>query len=199
MKNIFPILMLAGLLGFAACSSSTNHQAVPVQPIVGLRDPSVHFIVDNTRKLPVAGTYDWGYTVFRVANLPEFDLNTADQRIHGALQNTLAARGFVKTNANPDLMVSYALASDASLDEKTLNEAYEGAVVSPPTISGNAKEPAKYRRGTLIIDIVETKTKHLLWRGAIMAEIELGVSEQEKDLRVKAVVAELLKNYPKPK
>jgi hypothetical protein len=198
MKNAFPILMLAGVLGFAACSPQTVHQDAPVPAIVGLRNSSVRFLVDNTRKLPVAGTFDWGYTIFRVRNLPEFDLSAVDQRIHAALQQKLAAKGFVKTSANPDLLVSYAVASDASLDEKTLNEAYEGAVLSPPG-AGNDQESLRYRRGTLIIDIVETKTKHLLWRGAIMADVQLGVTEQEKQLRSQAVVAELLKNYPKPR
>lgn len=199
MKHFFRILMLTGLLAFAACSSQSVHRDVAVPPIIGLRNPSVHFIVDNTRKLPVTGTYDWGHTIFQVANLPEFDLSTADQRIHDALQKTFSAKGFVKATANPDLLVSYALAMDSGLDEKTLNEAYEGTVLSLPKLAGNGQPSVQYRQGTLIVDIVETTTRHLLWRGAIKAEVELGISEDAKQQRVQAVVTELLKNYPKPR
>lgn len=198
MKRIFPILTLAGVLALAACSSATKHEEAPVPPIVGLREASVQFLVDNTRELPLQGSYDWGHTVFRVADLPDIDLTTVDQRIHDALQQTLAAKGFRKTSSDPELLVSYALAVGVGIDEKTINEAHEGTVTAPPTVSKNAGQAIKYRPGTLIIDIVETKTKRLLWRGAIMAEVELGISEPEKQQRCQAVVAELLKNYPKP-
>jgi len=199
MKHAFCILMLAGLVVLAACSSQTVHQDVDVPPIVGLRNSSVHFIVDNTRQLPVSGTFDWGHTIFQVANVPEFDLSTADQRIHGNLETAFTAKGFLKTNANPDLLVSYALAMDSGLDEKTLNEAYEGKVLALPRLASKGQPSMQYLQGTLVVDIVETKTQRLLWRGAIMAEVELGVSDDTKQARVQAVVAELLKNYPNPR
>lgn len=199
MKSFLTILTLAGLLALAACSSTAKHEETSVPPIVGLRGASVQFLVDNTRKLPLTGTYDWGHTVFRVADLPDIDLTAVDQRIHDALQQTLAAKGFVKTNGNAELLVSYALASGVGITEKTLNGAYEGSVSAPPTVSKDSGQSVEYRSGTLILDIVETKTKRLLWRGAIVAEIELGISEAEKQERCQAVVAELLNNYPQPK
>lgn len=196
MRRIQALLMLTSALLWAGCSSTTVHRESA--PIVGLRNPSVHFVVDNTQKLPVAGTFDWGFAVFRVANLPELDLSVVDQRIHGSLEKTLSAKGFTKTNASPDFLVSYALANNAAIDEKTLNGAYDGMVQSPPYVSGNDQKPLQYRRGSLIIDIVDAKTKHLLWRGAIMAEIDMGLTEEQKQRRCNDVIAELLKHYPKP-
>ena len=167
MKRALIFSAFAGLLALAACSTRPAREAVPVTPIAGLHNVSVNFLVDNTRKLPLKGTFDWGYTLFRVANLPEFDLAAADQRLHNALAKTLTARGFVKTSANPDLLVSLALADGTGIDEKILNEAYEGAVLAPPTMAKDPDHALKYRRGTLIIDIVETRTKHLLCQRAV--------------------------------
>ena len=82
--------------------------------------------------------------------------------------------------------------------EATLNGAYHGAVQPPPSASGNPQQQLQYRRGTLIVDIAETKTKHLLWRGAIMADVDLSVSEDQKRLRTEGAIEELLKHYPKP-
>jgi hypothetical protein len=196
MKRPIFTLLLAGSLFLAACSSTTIQR--DSAPIVGLRNPSVHFLVDNTRRLPTAGSFDWGFAIFRVVNFPGLNLSAVDKLIHESLEKVLTEKGFVKTEAAPDFSVSYALASGAGLDEMTLNGAYDGAVQAPPSAAGDGQQPLQYRRGSLIIDIVETKTKHLLWRGAIMADIDLNLSEAQKRLRCEGAVGELLKHYPKP-
>jgi len=196
MKRCMTSLLVAGAISLAACSSPTIHRES--SPIAGLRDPSVHFLVDNTRTLPTAGSFDWGFVIFRVADIPELNLADVDKRIHDALLSALTKKGFVKTDTGPDFLVSYALASGAGIDEATLNGAYHGAVQPPPSASGNAQQQLQYRRGTLIVDIAETKTKHLLWRGAIMADVDLSVSEDQKRLRTEGAIEELLKHYPKP-
>jgi hypothetical protein len=196
MKHATP-LFLAGLLIFSACSSTTVRQE-ECAPIVGLRNPSIHFVVDNTRKLPVTGSFDWGIAIYRIGDVPGVNLSKADQLIHESLKKALTQKGFVKTEAEPELLVSYALTSGAGLNEKTLNDAYEGAVEAPPTVSGDTQHPMQYRRGALIIDIVQAKTKRLLWRGAIMAEIDLKLDEGQKRARCEGAVGELLKHYPRP-
>jgi hypothetical protein len=196
MKSTLSYLLLAGALFLAACSSTTVRR--DPAPIVGLRNPSVYFVVDNTRKLPITATFDWGHAIYRVANLPKLNLSAVDQLIHESLEKRLVEKGFVKTNAGPDLVVSFALASGASIDEETLNAAYDGALQSPPITSGNAQQSLQYRRGTLIVDIMDAKTRHLLWRGAIMADIDLTLDETQKRLRCEGAVGELLKHYPKP-
>ena len=196
MKHCTTSLLLAGFVSVSACASPTIHRES--SQITGLRNPSVHFMVDNTRALPTSGSFNWGFAVFQVADLPELNLADVDERIHEALLSTLTKKGFVKTGTGPDFLVSYALASGAGIDEATLNGAYDGAVQPPPPASGNAQQPIQYRRGTLIVDIAETKTKHLLWRGAIMADVDLSVSDEEKRLRCERAVEELLKHYPKP-
>lgn len=196
MKRSTAFLLLAGFIFLAACSTRTFQRESA--PIEGLRNPSVHFLVDNTRALPTTGSFDWGFAVFRVTDLPELNLAEVDERIHEAMLKALTKKGFVKTDTEPDFLVSYALASGAGIDEATLNGAYDGAVQPPPSASGNAQEQLQYHRGTLIVDIAETKTKRLLWRGAIMADIDLSVSEEQKRLRCEGAARELLKHYPKP-
>lgn len=196
MKHPISILLLTGSLYLSACSSTTVNQDSP--PIVGLRNSSVHFLVDNTRRLPTSGSFDWGFAIFRVTDLPDLNLSAVDKLIHASLEKMLTAKGFVKTDTGADFLVGYAVASGDGIDEATLNKAYDGVAETPPSASGNVQQPHQYHRGTLIIDIVETKTKRLLWRGAIMADVDLTVSEEQKRLRCEGAVAELLKHYPKP-
>jgi hypothetical protein len=196
MKHLLFALALTEVCFLSACSSSTVRQDSP--PIVGLRNPSVQFLVDNTKPLPATGRFDWGFGLFHVERLPKLDLSAVDKLIHESLLKTLEKKGFVKTDAAPDFLVSYALTSGANLDETELDEAYGDAAKSMPHASGNPAKPDQYRQGTLIIDIVEAKTKHLLWRGAILADIEVGLSDEQKRARCQGAVDELLRHYPKP-
>lgn len=198
MKYFLPSLPLAGLLFLSACSSSTTEVRLDSKPIVGLRDASVQFIVDNTRKLPASGTFDWGFALFRVEHLPNVNLSAADKLIHECLKAGMEKKGFTMTEKDPEFLVSFAVTTGAGLDEKTLNAAYEGAEQPLPIASVGNGQPLQYRRGTLIVDIVQAKTKHLLWRGAITAEIDLTLGEDQKRLRCEGAVGELLKHYPKP-
>jgi hypothetical protein len=166
MKRCMTFLLLAGSISLAACSSRTIERES--SPIVGLRDPSVHFLGDNTRTLPTAGSFDWGFAIFRIADIPELNLADVDKRIHDALLGALTKKGFVKTDTGPDFLVSYALASGAGIDEATLNGAYDGAVhPPPPAIPTNNFNIAGARSSSTS----RRRKRHLLWR-AIMADVD---------------------------
>jgi hypothetical protein len=49
------------------------------------------------------------------------------------------------------------------------------------------------------VDFVDSKSRKLLWRGAIMAGVSMDVSGHEKDRRVRHGVHILLGHFPKPK
>lgn len=196
MKRLIPVLLLPGLLLLAACTFSSFRRDVPA--IEGLRHPAVHFVVDNTRELPTAGTFDWGFAIFRVANSAELDLAGIDQRLHDALLERLTKQGFVKTGENPEFLVSYALADGDGLDESVLNQSYDSPAQPPPRLAGGAGQPLHYRRGALIVDVAEAKTKRLLWRGAILAEIKEGLNDEPKQARCRGAVNALLAHFPKP-
>jgi hypothetical protein len=91
--------------------------------------------------------------------------------------------------------VSYALASGAEIDDEELNKAY-GDILDAP--AAGEETDLHYKRGVLILDIVDRKSKHLLWRGAIMAEIDMSWPEERKQERCNAAVRELLRHYPHP-
>lgn len=50
----------------------------------------------------------------------------------------------------------------------------------------------------LIVDVVDRKAKHLMWRGAILAEIDMAWPETRKQERCDAAVGELLRLFPRP-
>lgn len=164
-------------------------------PLSGLKNPSIHILSDGSKGAPVTGSFGWGYSLFRVAQSPSNQLSVVAERLQRALQATLVGKGLAFAEAEPDLLVSYALASDAAIDASDLNHAYGDLLKAPVVVAETALH---YKRGVLILDVAERATGRLLWRGAIMAEFDLSWPEERRQERCDAVIAELLSHYPKP-
>jgi hypothetical protein len=57
--------------------------------------------------------------------------------------------------------------------------------------------PDEFIKGSLVIDVIEAKTLKPVWRGICNANVaSVGVSEKEKDKRVKYAVQQMLKTFP---
>lgn len=163
--------------------------------LAGLENFSIHILADQAKEAPVTGSFGWGHSLFKVASMPDLNLSVIDERLHRALSSSFTRKGLSFKETDSELLVSYALASGAEIDDEELNKAYGAGLEMP------AADPASalhYKRGVLIVDVVDRKSKHLLWRGAIMAEIDLNWPEERKQERCNAAVGELLRYYPHP-
>ena len=117
--------------------------------------------VDSDPAAPFATykTYGW------VAGTPAPDpLN--EQRLHASLDARLAARGLKKVSTNPDVAVSTFV---------TTNERQQfianGFGYGPWGFGGGlgGATVETYVEGTLIVDLYDTKTKKMVWRGVATA------------------------------
>ena len=52
-----------------------------------------------------------------------------------------------------------------------------------------------YKRGAIVIDVLDTKTDTLVYRNAIVGDIVDGVSNEERSKRIKAAVADALDGF----
>jgi len=192
MIRAFSVLGLTVLLLGSGCAS--RHARHSVQPIVGVTNASLHILADNTRRMPRSGTFDWGVCYFQIPSEFKVDITVLDQRLHDALLEELNKKGFALKKQKPDYLVGYAVAAGDKVNQLSLDAAYGADLVMPPI------EPAaaiQYKQGALIVDIVDARKKRLLWRGAITAGIDLNVTEEQKQVRIRAAIAELLRHFPK--
>jgi hypothetical protein len=157
----------------------------------------MRILVDERNPMPKSGTLGWGKSVFRVETSPDLNLATVNERMHDALRAGFKKKGFKVVDENPDYLVSFALAAGAEIDEAELNREY-GDYLQMPAAGTNAVDNLAYKRGVLIVDVVDRKAKHLMWRGAIMAEIDMAWPETRKQERCDAAVAELMRFFPRP-
>jgi hypothetical protein len=182
-------LLLAGGIPVARAGADAS--------LPGLKNLSVRVLVDERNPMPKSGTIGWGKSVFRVAAGSDIDLATVNERLHEALRAGFAQKGFVFVEKDPDYLVSLALAAGAEIEEAELNREY-GDFLQMPAAGTNAVENLAYKRGVLIVDVVDRKAKHLMWRGAIMAEIDMAWPEARKQERCDAAVGQLMPFFPRP-
>jgi hypothetical protein len=161
-----------------------------------VKNPSIHVLFDNTRALPVAGTFGWGISLLRVDPAHKVLLSEVEERIHRSLLDALPREGLTFTNRAPDYLVGFAVLAGASLNEAELNNSYGDLLSFPARM--DTTPALNYNAGVLILDIVERAQGHLLWRGAIKADIELGLPDARKQARCDGAIRELLRHYPVP-
>lgn len=189
---LFSVLMLGASL--ARCAAAAQTQTIGA--IEGVSHASIHVLFDTTRPLPVAGTFDWGVSMLRVGPSIKATLSEVTDRLHHSLLATLPAKGFTFTNQAPDYLVSFAVLAGASLDEAELNRAY-GKLLKFPART-DAASSLTYEPGVLILDLVQRRDGHLLWRGAIKADLDLTLPDEKKQARCDGSIRELLRHYPRP-
>lgn len=194
MRNVLPSTLRAAL-ALAACLCAAPARAGDA--VAGMVNPSVRILVDQGSAAPTSGSFGFGMSVFRVESSPQDGLAALDTRLRSALRSGFAREGLVYAEEAPDYLVSYALAAGEAIDEAELNRKYGDALQLPPAQSAESAS-VYYQRGVLIVDVVAREAKRLLWRGAILAEINMNWPEARKQERCDAAVGYLLGFYPSP-
>ena len=144
-------------------------------------------------------TYAWLSDAPLTTGDPRFDNPLVDQRIRNATAEALVAKGFTPAaKASADFLVAYLITSQQKTDVNTVYESYGyglGGFGGP----GYARTyVTQYELGTLILDVLDPKTKSLVWRGSGSAVLGESRTPEERDERVRAAVQEILAKFPPP-
>jgi len=124
-----------------------------------------------------------------------------DARIVTSIDAALAAKGFTKADANPDVFVVYHVAFDKEKDISTYSSGYAGGY-GPygwgwgGGMGTTSTQVRDILIGTLVIDIADAKAGQLAWRGMGVKEINTTAKPDKRDKSIKAAVDKIFKNYP---
>lgn len=140
-------------------------------------------------------TYDWGPPDALPTGDPRLDNNAFFQdHFQGAVERQLAAKGFARVTAGvePDLLLHY----HASVSWRTEVDALDRSLGYCVT-SDCAPSVRTFEAGTLVLDVVDTRTKRLVWRGWAEDRFEGALDTQERlERTVDTAVRELMKQFP---
>lgn len=174
MTRLAPLLLVV----LAACASK-----IPVH-------------VDASSRATLAGyrTYAWMPVPAERKPSPrdtETEVEVFDWRVRGALDNALAAKGYLRTDASPDMLVLLRT-TVAETNSETIGDyfRYRDAGGTQPLFNAFS---LGYEEATIIVEAYDAGSRVLLWRG----RTAVAMDAPHRDTRAVDSVNELLKTFPR--
>ena len=152
---------------------------------------SINYDYDTTANFTRFRSYAW----ITGTNVPDA-LN--HQRIVSAISGQLAAKGLTRidSQARPDLYVAYHASFDRDLQITGFGSGWGGYRL-PGSFSGSARAE-EILKGTLLVDIMDTRTQVIVWRALAAKDIDVNAKPEERDTNINKAAAKMFKNYPPP-
>lgn len=124
-----------------------------------------------------------------------------DNRLIAAIDAQLAAKGFRRDDAAPDVFVVFHMAFDEQKDISSYSTGpmYGGYGYGWGGGWGSTSTDVRVREilvGTLAIDIIDAKKKAMAWRGLGTKEIDTNAKPEKRDENITKAVEKIFKNYP---
>jgi hypothetical protein len=145
-----------------------------------------------------AANFSWfkTYAWVRGTNLSD-ELN--HKRIMSAVDAQLASKGFVKveSSANPDALVAYHASFDKDLQINGFSSGWGGYRFGASR-TGTARVE-EILIGTLAVDMVDAKTKTIVWRGIATKEVDVKANAEKREKNINRAAEKLFKSYPPAK
>lgn len=149
---------------------------------------AINFDFDKSANFAVFRTYAW---------VPGAALDKMNhERIIGAINTQLISKrlAMIDRQDNPDLLVAYHAAFDRDLQITGFASGF-GGFRFPRSYSGTARAE-DIVTGTLIVDLIDARTKTIVWRGTATKEINANAKPQQRDKNINRAAEKLFKNYP---
>ena len=119
-----------------------------------------------------------------------------DRRLVGAVDAQLTLKGMTRVapEARPDVLVAYHASFDKDLQIVGFGSGWGGyRFGGTRTASARAEQILV---GTMIVDIVDARTKTIVWRGTATKDIDVNANPDKRDKNIAKTTEKLFKSYP---
>ena len=173
------------LLGFSTA-------AVFAATLAGCATLHVYSFTERGADVARYRTYDWAVEAPQATGDPRLDSNPFfEDRVHAAVEKELAKRGFEKADsAEAQLLLHYHARITQDIDLGPVDPNYGVCDTCTPTV---------YDAGTLLIDLVDSRTEKLVWRGWAEGGFDNAIDSQElMEMRIDEAVRRIIEKLPSP-
>ena len=127
---------------------------------------------------------------------------TVSEMVVSSVEEQLAAKGVKKVDADPDLTV--VVFGSTESDMHVSNPSWSPSLNSIATGVAVGSQSWLVTKGTLVVDILDTKTKNSVWRGQATQTLDRGpTGDKAKDAKtvekpIRNAVKKMFKQFPHP-
>ncbi len=115
-----------------------------------------------------------------------------DKRIKESADRQLTAKGYTTDANNPDFLVLYHIGAEDKINVTDWGYGY-GRYGGR---YGRGVDVYQYKEGTLILDVIEAKSKQLVWRGFATGTIDPNASIETRKKKLDEVITKILAKFP---
>jgi hypothetical protein len=119
-----------------------------------------------------------------------------DQRVVAAVDDQLVSRRILPVGlaGRPDVLVAYHASFDRDLEITGFSTGWGGYRFPGPR-SGVARTE-EIVTGTLIVDVIDARTKTIVWRGTARKEIKTSASPEARSANIAKATAKMFRSFP---
>lgn len=176
--------------------------ALPILALVFLSScSSVRVLSDYDQKANFNGYKSYAFYKTGIDKAQISDLDK--KRILRAIETEMGSRGFVKSES-PDILISIFTKEQERVDVYNNNFGWGGAwgwgynpwAWGPGWGWGGGSQVTSRTQGSLYIDLIDTKSKELVWQGKGEGTLANTNNITKKEQRIQQFVAQILEQYP---
>ena len=151
---------------------------------------------DKTADFKAYKTWSWFPAGPSPTGNPDLDDPELIARIKKIVGAGFKKDGFTMVTDSPDFFVNYHVALSDELNPTRIENFYEFANYSVFMPRWESTYATVWTTGTLVIDVIDTETKTLVWRGFAQADINPQAGPKENNEKVRKFVEKMLKKFP---
>ncbi|WP_018274252.1 DUF4136 domain-containing protein [Teredinibacter turnerae] len=121
------------------------------------------------------------------------------KRIGTVLKKQLSNRYSEVEPNSADFLVRYFLVLDERMKVESYNAnfgIYRSGFAYGHAYSTPDLHNTYYQQGSIIVDILDTKSQEVVWRGSTEGKVKEGLSPEQREARVAAQLSDLLEHFP---
>lgn len=131
---------------------------------------------------------------FHKNGIDKVEISDLDKRrILKAIDAEMTAKGFTKSET-PDLLINIFTKEREEVNVNQFNSGWGYGWGWNPYFGGNTTTVSRNTKGTLYIDLIDSKKKELIWQGE--GEGTLTKDTQKKEAVIQQFVSQILSQYP---
>jgi len=120
-----------------------------------------------------------------------------NRRVQSVLEDELAKHGLRRSDGSPDLWVAvhWRLSVDTHVVSYSPAWGYGWGYWAGPSYTEVYEVPA----GTMLLDLVDVGKKEIVWRGTASDEIRANREPEEREQKLREILAQMFAGYPPPR